>query len=51
MDRRTLLALLLTAIVIVLTPKIFPTARRDLPASDTLGAFAPDPPVLFDDRE
>ena len=42
MDRRTLLALLLTAIVIVVTPKIFPTARRDVPASDTLAVSAPD---------
>jgi YidC/Oxa1 family membrane protein insertase len=32
MDRRTLLALVLTAIVIVATPMIFPSPRRELPA-------------------
>ncbi|HYC51327.1 MAG TPA: membrane protein insertase YidC [Gemmatimonadaceae bacterium] len=42
MDRRTLLALLLTAIVIVATPKIFPTSRREIPVQDTLAVVATD---------
>src|SRR5687768_11574724 len=42
MDRRTLLALLLTAIVIVLTPKIFSTPARQLPVQDTLAVSATD---------
>ena len=42
MDRRTLLALLLTAIVIVLTPKIFPSPARQVPVQDTLAASATD---------
>ena len=36
MDRRTLLALLLTAIVIVVTPMLFPSSRRAPPRGDTL---------------
>lgn len=51
MDRRTLLALLLTAIVIVVTPMLFPAPRRVAPALDTVvgsedTARAPDAPPL-----
>ncbi len=35
MDKRTLLALLLTAIVIVVTPMLFPSPRRQPPVADT----------------
>jgi YidC/Oxa1 family membrane protein insertase len=35
MDRRTLLALLLTAIVIVVTPMLFPSPKRPVPSADT----------------
>ena len=38
MDRRTLLALLLTAIVIVATPILFPAPRRNAPVDSTLVA-------------
>ena len=36
MDRRTLLALLLTAIVIVITPMVFPSPRRQPVPTDTV---------------
>lgn len=48
MDRRTLLALLLTAVVIVVTPMLFPAPRRpatptpDTPTPDTLQPSARD---------
>ena len=42
MDRRTLLALLLTAIVIVITPMLFPSPRRQPVARDTAAATTPD---------
>ncbi len=50
MDRRTLLALLLTAIVIVATPFIFPAPRRPLPtdsaaAADSTAVSRPTPIV------
>ena len=35
MDRRTVLALVLVALVILLTPKLFPTAPRVLPSVDS----------------
>jgi YidC/Oxa1 family membrane protein insertase len=45
MDRRTLLALMLTAIVIVVTPILFPTARGSRPATiDTLAMRDTQPP-------
>ena len=37
MDRRTVLALVLVALVILLTPKLFPTAPRVLPTADSSG--------------
>lgn len=42
MDRRTLLALLLTAIVIVGTPMLFPSPRRPTPISDSTQTSARD---------
>jgi YidC/Oxa1 family membrane protein insertase len=46
MDRRTLLALLLTAIVIVATPIIFPAPRRPVPVDTTAAADStPAPPA------
>jgi YidC/Oxa1 family membrane protein insertase len=42
MDRRTLLALLLTAIVIVITPMLFRSPRRQPTPTDTLTAARPD---------
>ena len=45
MDRRTLLALMLTAIVIVVTPILFPTTRQPRPVpTDTLTARDTQPP-------
>ena len=41
MDRRTILALILTAIVIVATPLLFPAARAPQRAADTTKAVAP----------
>ena len=37
MDRRTVLALVLVALVILLTPKLFPPAPRVLPTADSSG--------------
>lgn len=42
MDRRTLLALLLTAVVIVVTPMLFPSPKPAKPRSDTTANTAPD---------
>jgi YidC/Oxa1 family membrane protein insertase len=42
MDRRTLLALLLTAIVIVVTPMLFQSPRQQRPAGDTVSVVARD---------
>lgn len=42
MDRRTLLALLLTAIVIVATPMVFPSPRREPSVADTAAANSRD---------
>ena len=42
MDRRTLLALLLTAIVIVITPMLFPSSRRTSPPTDTIAVAQRD---------
>lgn len=49
MDRRTLLALLLTAIVIVVTPMLFPAPRRQPPVVDSaqvVGATAASAPAV-----
>src|SRR4051794_9656868 len=41
MDKRTLVALILTAIVIVATPLLFPTSRRATPSVDSSHITAP----------
>ena len=46
MDRRTLLALLLTAGVIVVTPMLFPSPRKKPVATDTLRSPRPDTVAL-----
>ncbi len=43
MDRRTIIALILTALVIVATPILFPPARRPQPAADSASAPANSP--------
>jgi hypothetical protein len=46
MDKRTILALALVAIVIIVTPKLFPTALPKTPAKTPAAAGAPLVPPL-----
>src|SRR5215467_9941511 len=43
MDRRTILALVLMAIVFIVTPMLFPSSRSPAPGSDTTTAASPTP--------
>src|SRR5947199_215354 len=51
MDKRTLLALVLMALVIVVTPMLFPSSRRSLAPADSTAAAEPltaaSPPVTI----
>jgi YidC/Oxa1 family membrane protein insertase len=45
MDRRTILALVLMAIVFIVTPMLFPSSRSPAPGPDTTTAASPTPAV------